>query len=100
MKGGYRKGAGRKKGFAAYEAEKAREFIVQRLSADLEPIIEKAIKQARRGDKQARTWLFERAYGKPKETVDMSINNPVPLLTDPQKEKIARRVLMKTKNIN
>lgn len=95
MKGGYRKGAGRKKGYAAFEAEKARELIAEQLSVELEPIIKKAIKQARAGDKHARAWLFERAYGKPKEIVDMSVNNPIPILTNLQKEMIAKRILNK-----
>ena len=63
-RGGYRPNAGRKKGFSSLEAEKAREFIAQRLTTDLEPIIAKAIEQAKEGDHKAREWLTDRAYGK------------------------------------
>ena len=69
-KGGKRKGAGRKKGYKAIEAEKAREYILKRLSDELEPIITKAIAQAKKGDSTARKELMDRAYGKPKETIE------------------------------
>ena len=62
--GGYRIGAGRKKGLNALEAEKARELICKILGENLTPIVEIAVKQAKEGDKHARQWLFERAYGK------------------------------------
>ena len=70
-KGGYRPGAGRKKGFKAIEAEKAREYIASRVSKELEPIIDKAIEQAKAGDQTARRDLFDRAYGRPRETVEV-----------------------------
>lgn len=38
-KGGKRPGAGRKKGFKAIAAEKAREFVVKTVSENLEPIL-------------------------------------------------------------
>lgn len=62
--GGKREGAGRKKGFAALEAEKARELIAIKLQKSFAPIVDKAIRQAKAGDKAAREWLTERAYGK------------------------------------
>ena len=64
MRGGYRQNAGRKKGFAGLEAEKARELIVQRLTVEFAPIIDKAIEQAKEGNYRAREWLVERGYGK------------------------------------
>lgn len=79
-KGGKRIGAGRKKGYKAIEAEKAREYIVQRVSAELEPIIDVQINQARNGDKDARRDLLDRAYGKPKETFELQ--GEVKLLID------------------
>lgn len=69
-KGGYRPGAGRKKGFKAIEAEKAREYIINRVSEELGPIIDKAIEQAKAGDQTARRELLDRAYGKPRETIE------------------------------
>ena len=79
MKGGHRAGAGRKKGFAALEGEKARELIAKKLSAELGPIIDIAIKQAKSGDRYAREWLIERAYGKVKEDIELQ-NIPVPIM--------------------
>lgn len=72
-KGGKRKGAGRKKGYKAIEAEKAREYIAKRVSDELDPIITKAIAQAKAGDGTARRDLMDRAYGKPKEVVEHKV---------------------------
>jgi hypothetical protein len=65
MRGGYRENSGRKKGFSALEAEKAREYIVQRVNDSLEPIISALINSAKEGDNKAIQILFERAYGRP-----------------------------------
>jgi erythromycin esterase-like protein len=70
-KGGKREGAGRKKGFAALEAEKAREIIAKKLADSLEPIVNKAIKQAEEGDRFAREWLLDRAYGRVPQAVEL-----------------------------
>ncbi len=73
-KGGKRPGAGRPKGVVGanrIEADKAREYIAQRVADELEPIITKAIQQAKDGDQAARKELFDRAYGKAKETVEV-----------------------------
>ena len=61
MRGGYRLGAGRKKGFSALEAEKAREYIAMRVTESLEPIVNNLIKQARGGNIHAVKELFDRA---------------------------------------
>lgn len=68
--GGKREGAGRKKGFAALEAEKARQFIAEKISKELGPIVDKAVEQALTGDRYAREWLAERAWGKALQSVD------------------------------
>lgn len=70
-KGGYRPGAGRKKGFAALEAERARARIAVKLAKELDPIVDKAIALAKKGDKAARDWLTDRAYGKPQQAIDV-----------------------------
>lgn len=62
--GGKREGAGRKKGFPALEAEKARLMIAEKLATTFAPIVDKAIEQAKAGQKDARDWLTDRAYGK------------------------------------
>lgn len=68
--GGKRPGAGRKKGFAALESEKARLMIAEKLAKQFAPIVDKAIEDAKRGDATARAWLTDRAYGKPNQAVD------------------------------
>lgn len=62
--GGKRPGAGRPKGFAALEAERQRDLVAKKLVTEFEPIVDKAIEQAKGGDKFAREWLSDRAYGK------------------------------------
>jgi len=64
MKGGKRPGAGRKKGFAALEAEGARKLIAELLSREVAPVAEALIKKAKKGDIRAAQLLFERAWGK------------------------------------
>jgi hypothetical protein len=100
MRGGKRSGAGRKKGFAALEAENARQLIAEKLSTKLGPIIETAIKQAVRGDKHAREWLIERAYGKVlKLEGKFSYSPPRTILSEKRLTQIAQQVLKrKTEN--
>jgi hypothetical protein len=69
--GGKREGAGRKKGYAALQAEKARELICKALEKELVPIIEVAIEQAKTGDRYAREWLIERGYGKVPNQIEL-----------------------------
>ena len=73
--GGKRLGAGRPKGTigkSRLEADKAIEYIRERVTAELEPILDKQIEQALAGDNNARVDLYNRAYGKPKESVEVS----------------------------
>lgn len=65
MTGGYRENAGRKKGYSAIEAEKAREYIAGRVQESLEPIVSSLLTKAVAGDLKATQLLFERAYGRP-----------------------------------
>lgn len=68
MRGGCRPGAGRKKGFSALEAEKARAYIALRVTESLEPIVNSLIRQAKKGNTRAAKELFDRAgYVIPKE---------------------------------
>jgi len=71
QRGGKREGAGRKKGFAALEAEKARELIATKLQVHFSPIVDKAIEQALDGDKYAREWLTQRGYGNVLQEIDL-----------------------------
>lgn len=73
MKGGPQPGAGRPKGCKAghtIQAEKAREYIIKRVTEELEPIINVLIQKAKSGETMAIKELLDRAYGKPKETVE------------------------------
>ncbi len=70
MRGGYRQNAGRKKGFSALEAEKARELISRKLSENLEPILEKLILEAKNGNIRATKELFDRAWGRVPQSGD------------------------------
>jgi hypothetical protein len=78
MQGGKRKGAGRKKGFAALKAEEARAFIAQAVSQELGLITAALVKKAKHGDVRAAQILLERAYGKPIEASG-SINTFEPI---------------------
>jgi len=73
--GGKRPGAGRKKGYKSpgtLERLKGIAYIQKRVEEELEPIITKAIEQAKAGDVASRKDLMDRAYGKPKETVELT----------------------------
>lgn len=78
--GGKREGAGRKKGFAALEAERQRVMVAEKLVTEFEPIVDKAIAQAKEGFKDAREWLTEQAYGKVKSSLELSGPNGKDLL--------------------
>jgi hypothetical protein len=71
MRGGYRQNAGRKKGIATIEAEKARQLICERLTENLGPILDILIKEAKKGDMRAIRELFDRAYGKAPQTPEI-----------------------------
>ena len=63
---------GRPKGYPAIQAEKSRVIIVEQLEKHFKPIVIKAIKQAKAGDRYAREWLTERGYGKTTNTIAVS----------------------------
>jgi hypothetical protein len=93
MKGGYRDGAGRKKGFAALEAEKAREFIAQKVSASLGQIINNLIVQAKKGNIQAAKELFDRAWGRSQTQIALSDDRQVPVVPSEIAASIQRGLL-------
>lgn len=64
------KKGGRPKGTNAIAAEKAREYIIQRVSDELAPIMDQLISKAKKGDMAAIKDLLDRAYGRAKETVE------------------------------
>lgn len=66
-----RKG-GRPKGFATLESERQRNYLAEVLVIEFAPIVKKAVEQARKGDKAARDWLADRAFGKPLQSTDIT----------------------------
>lgn len=93
MKGGFREGAGRKKGFAAKGAEEARKVLSERVAQEIGPLSEMLISKAKKGDIQAIKELFDRAWGRSPQSIDMTsappktvivVNMPKDLLSDVQ----------------
>lgn len=66
------KKGGRKKGFPALLAEQARIIICQRLQENFTPIVDKAVELAKEGNKDAREWLTDRAFGKATQPIDLT----------------------------
>jgi hypothetical protein len=82
MRGGYRTGAGRKKGFSAKNAEMAREVLAEMVMREIGPIGEALIAKAKKGDIAAARELFDRAFGKAAQStkVDLEAKLPIPIL--------------------
>lgn len=72
--GGKRAGAGRKQGFPAIKAEEARRVFAERVAAEIEPIADALIAKAKKGDVRAAMELFNRAWGRPLQTVELEQN--------------------------
>ncbi len=71
--GGKRNGAGRPKGSKAphtLEAAKAKEYLIQEVIKELEAMLRTQIEKAKNGDSMAFRLLTDRAFGRPKESVD------------------------------
>ena len=67
-KGGRPKGS---KSGRTIKADQAREYIIEQVTSELQPIISKAIQQAKEGDQTGRRDLLDRAYCRPKETMEI-----------------------------
>jgi hypothetical protein len=93
MRGGKRIGAGRKKGFVGIEAELARIYIAEKVSASLSEIVEALVRKAREGDVRAAQVLLDRAYGRVDATSAMdattSISCAIIIRTPVQTEHLA-----------
>lgn len=76
MKGGKRPGAGRKKGFAAKNAEEARRLLSEMVLKEIGPIGEALIKKAKNGDTAAAKELLDRAFGKSTTVVEATVSQP------------------------
>lgn len=75
MRGGFRQNAGRKKGFAAKNAEESRKLLSERLSQEIGPISDILISEAKKGNIRAIRELFDRAWGRPPQAVQEENNN-------------------------
>ncbi len=62
---------GRTKATHTINAEAAKAYIVDRVTKELGPLMDIAIAQAKEGDVASRKDLLDRAYGRPKETVEV-----------------------------
>lgn len=100
--GGWRKGAGRKKATHTLAAEKAREFLVNKIAGELDPILTAQIESAKglyyeevSGDGTKKIWqrepdvnagkyLLDQAVGKAKESVDLTSGGK-PITSKPAK---------------
>src|SRR3990167_4115760 len=84
MRGGYRKGAGRKQGFAAKNAEEARKYFSERVAQEIEPLCNLLIKQAKTGNIRAMKELFDRTWGRAPQAIQTEAvgNLPIPILVD------------------
>ena len=83
MRGGYRENSGRKKGFAAKNAEEARRVLSEMVMHEIEPIGKALVEKAKRGDVMAVRELFDRAFGKAPQTAKIDSEGkmlPEPIL--------------------
>lgn len=81
MHGGKRAGAGKPKGYRAphtLQSQTQRQYVIEAFEKEIEPITKKAIQQAKKGDRYARDWLSNRAWGTPKATMDMNVRPAIP----------------------
>jgi len=71
MHGGLRQGAGRKQGFAAKSAEEARRYLAHRVSGEIASLADVLLEKAKNGDIRAVNTLFDRAFGRPRQSVEL-----------------------------
>ncbi len=79
MRGGYRIGAGRKKGFAAKNAEEARRLLSEMVAQEIGPIGDALILKAKNGDIAAIKELFNRAWGRSPQAIVLG-GDPEPIV--------------------
>lgn len=71
MRGGYRNGAGRKKGFSAKSAEEARRILSEMVMREINPIGEALITKAKNGEIPAIKELFDRTWGRAPQSINL-----------------------------
>lgn len=72
MRGGYRSGSGRKRGYSAKNAEEARRYLSSRVAEELSSLVDALIDKAKSGDIKAMQILFDRAWGKPRQEIQLN----------------------------
>jgi hypothetical protein len=77
-KGGKRVGAGRKKGLSSMLSEAAHDYIAKRVVEEQEPLIQAQLKKAKKGDTFAFNALYDRGFGRPKQTSDVTVRESKP----------------------
>ena len=86
--GGYRPGAGRKKGQRTIQSEKLKDFLVAEIMREKAPIIKALVRKAKEGDIIAIREVLERTIGKVKETMEFSTGEPLNIILLKAIEKI------------
>jgi hypothetical protein len=100
MRGGYRQNAGRKQGYSAKSAEEARKLLCERVAQEIGPISDILISQAKKGDIRAIRELFDRAWGKAPQAMDIKMENKDNFTTQSGDylEELANRMAIELKN--
>jgi hypothetical protein len=70
--GGARPGAGRPKASRTIAAEMFKDYVAKRIVEEQGDIVDALLEKAKKGDTQAAKELFDRAFGKSKESVDVT----------------------------
>jgi hypothetical protein len=86
---------------ATLRTQAARDYISLQLADSLPPIVAKAITQAMEGNSDARNWLSDRAWGRPKQEMGFtdSEGSDVAVIANPIMTAIAREYEEKLKNV-
>jgi hypothetical protein len=93
MRGGHRTGAGRKKGFAAKNAEEARKVLSERVAEEIGPLSDMLISKAKKGDMRAVHELLDRAWGRPAQEIRATIEQKEAPEPSERIEQLSRALL-------
>lgn len=92
MHGGSRTGAGRKAGFAAKNAEEARRYLSERVAMEMASLTDALLKKALEGDMRAMQILMDRAWGKPRQEIQLTSRE--------EKQEVSPRILELARKLN
>lgn len=88
MRGGYRQNAGRKQGFSAKNAEEARRMLSEMVMREIIPIGEALIVKAKKGDISAIKELFDRSWGRSRQSFEIKTEETAEFKVDTQDPEI------------